>query len=151
MHKGRAGPDQATLRPSGSQPVGTRKPPSGYPQATLRLPQRIKTESADFRWFFLPGEPQLHKPNRCWMPGRVMGASPDTRRPLSGAPLPYTNGSRELDAALTAAGLPQAQLEELGLPGLERDGGQSGLERLFEDVDFIEAADLCGGDDVLCG
>src|ERR1039458_890818 len=32
-------PLQAPLRPSGSQPVGTRKPPSGYPEATLRLPR----------------------------------------------------------------------------------------------------------------
>src|ERR1019366_6260503 len=129
MHKGRAGPAQATLRPSGSQPVGTRKPPSGYPEATLRLPpgypeatlrlppgypeatprlpQRMRTESADYRGVFLPWEPQLHKPALCLMPGRVMGASPDTRRPLSGAPLPYPNGSCELDPALTAAGLPQ--------------------------------------------
>jgi hypothetical protein len=29
---------EATLRPSGSQPVGTPEPPSGYPGATLRLP-----------------------------------------------------------------------------------------------------------------
>src|ERR1039458_7223992 len=33
-----SGHPQATLRPSGSQPVGTPKPPSGYPQATPRLP-----------------------------------------------------------------------------------------------------------------
>jgi hypothetical protein len=32
------GHPEATLKPSGSQPVGTRKPPSGYPKATLRLP-----------------------------------------------------------------------------------------------------------------
>src|ERR1035437_5034913 len=29
---------QATLRLTGSQPVGTLKPPRGYPEATLRLP-----------------------------------------------------------------------------------------------------------------
>ena len=29
---------EATLRPSGSQPVGTRKPPWSHPEATLRLP-----------------------------------------------------------------------------------------------------------------
>src|SRR5664279_3372036 len=34
-----SGYPEATLRPSGSQPVGTRKPPSGYPEATLRLPR----------------------------------------------------------------------------------------------------------------
>src|ERR1019366_9546942 len=34
-----SGHPQATLRPSGSQPVGTLKPPSGYPEATLRLPR----------------------------------------------------------------------------------------------------------------
>jgi hypothetical protein len=34
---------------------------------------------------FLPREPQLHKPNRCWMLGRVMGVSPDTPRTLAGA------------------------------------------------------------------
>src|ERR1035441_7288692 len=33
------GHPEATLKPSGSQPVGTRKPPSGYPEATLRLPR----------------------------------------------------------------------------------------------------------------
>src|ERR1017187_4054907 len=27
--------------------------------------------------------PQFHKPNRCWMPGRVMGASPLLRRSTS--------------------------------------------------------------------
>jgi hypothetical protein len=27
-----------------------------------------------------PLESQFHKPNRCWMPGRLMGDSPDTRR-----------------------------------------------------------------------
>jgi hypothetical protein len=32
------GHPEATLRPSDSQPVGTPKPPSGYPEATLRLP-----------------------------------------------------------------------------------------------------------------
>jgi hypothetical protein len=29
-----------------------------------------------------PMEPHLHKPNRLWQPGRVMGDSPDTRRTL---------------------------------------------------------------------
>jgi hypothetical protein len=29
---------EATLRLTGSQPVGTRKPPRGYPEATPRLP-----------------------------------------------------------------------------------------------------------------
>ena len=46
----------------------------------------MKTESADDYGVFLPLEPQLHKPNRCWMPGRVMGASPLLRRMLLGAP-----------------------------------------------------------------
>ena len=32
-----AGHAEATLRPSDSQPVGTRKLPRGYPEATLRL------------------------------------------------------------------------------------------------------------------
>ena len=39
-------------------------------------------ESADDHGVFLPLEPQLHKPNRCWMPRRLMGVSPDTRRTL---------------------------------------------------------------------
>ncbi len=34
-----SGYPEATLRPSGGQPVGTPKPPGGYPQATLRLPR----------------------------------------------------------------------------------------------------------------
>ena len=31
-----------------------------------------------------PLEPQFHKPNRGWMPGSLTGASPDTRRTLTG-------------------------------------------------------------------
>src|ERR1017187_5160234 len=45
----------------------------GKRRATPRLPQRMKTESADYRGVFLPLEPQLHKPNRGWMPGRRPG------------------------------------------------------------------------------
>ncbi len=36
--KSPSGYPEATFGLSGSQPVGTRKPPSGYPEATLRLP-----------------------------------------------------------------------------------------------------------------
>src|ERR1035437_2354912 len=48
-------------------------------------------------------------------------------------------------------GLLLAPLQELGLPGLESDDVQFCLERLFEDVDFVEAADFGGGNDVLFG
>src|ERR1035437_4973224 len=37
-----SGHPQATLRLSGSQPVGTLKPPSGYPEATPRLPWALE-------------------------------------------------------------------------------------------------------------
>jgi hypothetical protein len=45
----------------------------------------------------------FHKPNRCWMPGRLMGASPDTRRTgdnieTPGAPSP-SPGPRNMSQA----------------------------------------------------
>src|ERR1035441_2075641 len=43
MTKPGCGHPEATLKPSGSQPVGTRKPPSGYPEATpvAQLPRSM--------------------------------------------------------------------------------------------------------------
>jgi hypothetical protein len=38
---------EATLRPSGSQPVGTPEPPSGYPGATLKPPQSQGTSGEE--------------------------------------------------------------------------------------------------------
>jgi len=46
----------------------------------------------------LSWQPQFHKPNRCWMPGRVMGASPLLRRMLLGAP-PPSAGPRRVSRA----------------------------------------------------
>src|SRR5664279_584024 len=45
----------------------------------------------------LSREPQFHKPNRCWMPGRVMGASPLLRRMLLGAPPASANASKSIE------------------------------------------------------
>src|SRR5664279_2513446 len=45
-----------------------------------------------------PLQSQLHKPNRSWEPGRVMGESPGTRRVLLGAP-PAFAGPRNISEA----------------------------------------------------
>ena len=45
-----------------------------------------------------PLEPQLHKPNRLYMPGRVMGDSPDIHGILLGAP-PASAGPRNISQA----------------------------------------------------
>ena len=58
----RLGHPEATLRLSGSQPVGTLKPPSVYPQATLRLPRA--GPAASLRWALLPELERTPSPKR---------------------------------------------------------------------------------------
>ena len=69
---------QATLKPSGSQTVGTLKPPSGYPEATLRLPP-------------LAGRPDSPVDRRRAAATRPHRTTPPVRNRVTNAPRPKAN------------------------------------------------------------
>ena len=48
----------------------------GPPETAKNLPEAKAWPDQEFHAFCLPWEPQFHKRNRPWKPGRVMGASP---------------------------------------------------------------------------
>src|ERR1035438_8058857 len=98
IQQARAKPPKATTRPPQGHILGMDSGVQSHPKATPRLhqgstkaPPRLhqghtnatskppSSHTKAIRGSPCPLEPQLHQPNRCWMPGRVMGDSPDIR------------------------------------------------------------------------
>src|ERR1039457_1107029 len=76
----------------------------------------------------IPLEPQLHKPNRLWKPGRVMGESPDSHGKLLGAPPAFAeprNISQAYGKLAEGSFSVFGPLWKVGRRRLARSGGQS--------------------------
>jgi hypothetical protein len=58
------------------------------------------------------------------------------------------SGRSTIQTGARRPGLLERQFQEFALPGLEADGVQPGAEGLFENIDFVEAADSGSAGDV---